>query len=409
MWEYKKVEKCRACGSKELVMYLDLGRRPLSNALIKPERKDDKEKTFPLEVLYCKNCSLSQLSVVVNPEILFADYVYHSSISETFRKHCEELAAEFTKKLKLGSKDLVVDIASNDGCLLKEFKKSGIKVLGIEPAENLKKEAEQAGIPTEAEFWNAEAAEKITEKHGKASLITAQNVFAHVDDINSFVKGAGTLLKDEGRLVIECPYLADLIKKKEFDTVYHEHLSYFLIKPIKVVLENNGFAIENITKLPIHGGSVRITAKKAGTEGEEAKRFLETERKEGLHSEETYRRFSDEVKQLKEKLVKTLAELKKQGKKIAGYGASAKGAILADYCMIGSMIDYVVDDTPSKQGKLMPGSRIPIVPNSKLKEETPDYLILLAWNFAEELMKKTEWFSKKGGKYIIPLPEVRII
>ena len=406
---YKKINKCRICGSKDLMKYLDLGKTPLANSLLRKD-ETEAEKLFPLEVLYCKECSLSQLSVVVDPKMLFSNYVYHSSVSKTFREHCSEMAERMLQFFENPGNELVVDIASNDGCLLKEFKSRNFKVVGVEPAKNIAEIANSSGIETLQSFWNEDSAKKISREHGKASIITATNVFAHVDDLNDFLKNVRSLLDEDGFFIVEVPYMLDLLSRNEFDTVYHEHLSYFLVKPLKILFERNKMKIISIEKHDIHGGSLRIYSKKIGMEEESVQIFLDHERREGLHDTKSYADFQARVNSLREDLLSLLNELKNKGEKIAAYGASAKGNTLLNFCKIDTKIlEFIVDDTPKKQGMLAPGSRIPIKDASFLESEKPGYVILLAWNFSSEIMKKTEDCRSWGMKYIVPIPKVEII
>jgi len=406
---YRKLTRCRICNSEDLIKYLDLGATPLANSLLDEKNLDKKESRFPLEVLYCNNCSLSQLSIVVDPKVLFSEYVYRSSISKTFESHCRQMA-ETVSNMMDGKGNLIVDIASNDGCLLQQFKDCGFRTLGIEPAENLVKIAQAIGIETEGLFWDMDAAEKILKKYGKAKVITATNVLAHVDDLGEFLKAVNVLLDENGLFIVEVPYLHDLLAKNEFDTIYHEHLSYFLVKPLQTLYRKNGLAINKIEKFQIHGGSIRIYASNDSSKSDKSiDEFLSMEKNSGLYSIEAYKSFDNKVKNIKEDLIKLLKELKSQNKKVAAYGASAKGNTLLNYCNANKdLIKFIVEDTPEKQNKFAPGSRIPIKDASYLEKENPDFLVMLAWNFAKEIMQKTEGFRKRGGKYIIPIPEVKV-
>lgn len=407
---YKKIVRCRVCGSEELIKYLDLGKTPLVNSLVELKDKGKKEKRFPLEVLYCKNCSLSQLSIVVDPKILFSRYVYRSSISKTFQVHCAEMADSVISLLDPSKKELAVDIASNDGCLLEQFKKKGFMVIGVEPAENIAKIANSKGIETLCRFWDDGVAETILEKYGKAKVITATNVFAHVDDLNSFLKAVGILLDENGLFIIEVPHLYDLLAKNEFDTIYHEHLSYFLVKPLKVLLDRNKLKIFRVEKHSIHGGSLRVFASKGNLkEDGSPRRLLEFEDKKGLYSIKAYQDFEARTKEIKKNLLKLLAELACKNKKIVAFGASAKGNTLLNYCGIDSkLIRAVIDDTPEKQNHIYPGTGIKIVDRIYLDKEKPDYIVLLAWNFADEIIKSLTMHNG-SFKYVIPIPHVRIV
>ncbi|MAG50508.1 methyltransferase [archaeon] len=409
--KYTEIKECRICGSKNLVSYLDLGDMPLVNRLI-VEEEIPKEEKFPLEVLFCKDCFLSQLSVVVNPSVLFRNYVYRSSISDSFKKHCKELAEELNENI-LKKGELVMDIASNDGCLLVPFKERMNKVLGIDPAINLAKIANESGIETIPEFWDESLAKKILEKYGPAKIITAFNVFAHVNDIHSFVKGVKILLSRDGYFIIEVPHLYNLIRKTEFDTVYHEHLSYILVKPIERLIHQHGMRIAKVKKFDIHGGSIRLYIEnkdKLDTSDGSTQEVIQEEEKSGLYDINTYMNLRKDVDILKKNLISKIQELKKQGNTIFAFGASAKGNILLNYCGIDkTSINYIFDDTPEKQGKLAPGIHIPIIPGKDLLKKKPDYLLLLCWNFAEEVMSKTKDYKEQGGKYILPVPNLKII
>lgn len=412
---YKILTECRICKGKNLSKYLDLGRIPLVNSYISQQDSAKDDPRFPLEILYCNDCSLSQLSIIIDPVIMYNNYFYRSSISKTFKEHCYEFAQETIRNFNLKNKDLIVDIASNDGATLQEFKKFGVKILGVDPAKNLAEIANNNGVPTLIEFWNEETARKILEKYGEASLINAMNVFAHVHNLGSFLEGVNILLKGTGVFTIEVPYLLNFVNKNEFDTTYHEHLSYFLVKPLIHLLNGYKLEIFDIKKFTIHGGSIRVYIKKESNNiikvnHDSIKWLLELESDLGLHDINTYLTFSSHVEKVKQDLIDLLIKLKSQGKVIAAYGASAKGNVLSNFCGIGKdLIDFIVDDTPEKQGLLTPGNRIPIVSASYLNEKKPDYLLLFAWNFAEELMEKTQEYKNYGGRYIIPIPYVKII
>jgi len=408
--KYEKLINCRVCGSTDFTEYLNLGDVPLANALISEEEIKEEEK-FPLNVLFCNNCSFSQLSIVINPNLMFRNYVYRSSISNSFIQHCKDIVGELHNDL-LKEKHLVVDIASNDGCLLKEFKAKGNKVLGVDPAINLAKIANAQGIETIAEYWNPELAEKLKETHGKAKVIIAINVFAHINNLHSMIEGVKVMLEKDGYFIIESPHLLDLIEKTEFDTIYHEHLSYLLVKPLQRLMKKHGLRIAKVKKSSIHGGSIRMyieKEEKQDTSNGSTEKIIEEEEKAGLYSIDGYTDFAKKVEKVKVDLNELINKLKSEGKTIAGFGASAKGNVLLNYCEIDkNKIDFIVDDTPEKQGKLYPGVHVPIKKGSELMEKKPDYLLLLAWNFADEIMLKTKPFQESGGKYIIPIPWVQV-
>ncbi len=410
-----QVTHCRICKGSNLTPYLDLGHIPLVNTYVPATDAAKKDPVFPLQILFCNDCALSQLSIVVRPEILYSQYFYRSSISKTFTEHCFAFAKQAVNTFNLNAKDLVVDIASNDGCALNEFRKFSVRVVGVEPATNLAELAHKQGIPTINMFWNEGVARKIQTEYGATRLITAMNVFAHVHDLDAFLAAAKSLLADDGVLALEVPYLLNFVNKNEFDTSYHEHLSYFLVKPLMHLFERHDMEIADIKKFTIHGGTIRVYVKHKNnthvrTDPDAIRWLLELEKDLGLYDIKTYLHFSQDVQKIRQDLVELLQRLRQQGKVIAAYGASAKGTVLMNYCGITKeMVQYVVDDTPEKQGLLTPGTHIPIVPASMLQTQKPDYLLLLAWNFADELMEKTQEYKDAGGRYIIPIPNVQII
>ena len=407
--KYKSVKSCRVCGSKDLVSYLNLGDMPLANNLIY-EKEIKNEEKFPLDVLLCKACYFSQLSVVIDPKYMFSNYAYRSAISDSFKKHCQELADELNKGfLKKG--DLVVDIASNDGSLLDPFKKMGNQVLGIEPAKNIAKIANDLDIETIAKYWSVDLALKVSKKYKKAKVITAFNVFAHVDDMHGFIEGAKALLDEDGFLIIESPHILKLIENTEFDTVYHEHLSYLSLKPLIKLVKSHGLKIAKVKTYDIHGGSIRMYIEHKGQNRSDGsvQRLVAKERSAGLHGLKCYREFNRKVEKIKYDLVAKISDLKKQNKRISGFAASAKGNTLLNYCGIDyKTIDFIFDDTPEKQNKLTPGVHIPVISPKYILEKSPDYLVILAWNFADEIISKTKSFKKQGGKYILPIPSLKI-
>lgn len=409
--DYTEVKECRICKSKNLESYLDLGNMPLVNRVI--EEKDiSSEKKYPLNVLFCRDCNLSQLSIVVDPEVLFRNYTYRSSISDSFKRHCSNLAEELNKDV-LKDGGLIVDIASNDGCLLKPFKERNNCVLGIDPATNLAEIANREGIETIAEFWKPSLAKKVLGEYGPAKVITAFNVFAHVHDSHSFLDGVEILLDDNGYFIIEAPHLYNLIENTQFDTVYHEHLSYILVKPLDRLMKEHEMRIAKVKKFGMHGGSIRLYVEKQDkqdTSDGSTQKIIAEEERAGLYNIGAYMGVRREVNRLKNNLLTMLKELKSCGKSISAFGASAKGNILLNYCGIKKdLVNYIFDDTPEKQNKLYPGIHIPIISRDNLHKIKPDYLLLLAWNFADEMMEKTQDYKEKGGKYIIPVPEMKII
>ncbi len=387
---------------------------PLVNSYLKSPSEIANEPKFPLIILFCNDCALSQLSLVVSPEVLFRDYDYYSSVSKTFQSHCAQLAKSAATYQGFAPSDLVVEIASNDGCLLSEFKKVGARVKGVEPARNLAKVAESRGLPTISEFWSAEVAKEILASDGPAKIVVCTNVLAHVDDLHGFLGAVRSVLAQGGRFIFEVPYMAEFLNRRAFDTTYHEHLSYFLATPLKRALEMNGLTVTDIEKLDIHGGSIRVTAQPASDDllrvNERVTQILNAEIASGLLESSTYLHFQSQILSLREELSLFVKGVKARGHRIAAYGASAKGNVLLNFCGLNKDdIDFVVDDTPAKQNKLYPGVHIPIVARSELKNRNPKYLLLLAWNFTEELMANTKDFSDSGGRYVVPIPGLHVL
>jgi novobiocin biosynthesis protein NovU/D-mycarose 3-C-methyltransferase len=409
---YQPLAACRVCGGDRLTSYLDLGSLPLANSLRDPADATP-ELRAPLNVLFCHECALSQLSVVVSPEHMFRHYLYRSGVSDTFRNHCRKFAAEAAALVPLKPGNVVVDVGCNDGTLASTFLAHGQRVFGVDPALNLASLAHAAGIETISDFWGAAAAETLLARAGKASLITATNVLAHVHDLNAFFHALNIALDDNGLAAFEVPYLCDLIEKNEFDTIYHEHLSYFLLKPIIRLAERHGLHVAYVRRIPIHGGGLRVyLGRSSGVTApvQTVKAVLAFEEEAGMYELPTYRHFVRQVQSTCRDLREALLRLRAQGSRIAAYGASAKGAtLLNSIALTPGTIDYIVDDTPGKQGMLSPGMGIPIVDGARLSQDPPDYLLILAWNFVEEIIGKTGDFSRRGGQYVVPVPALRFI
>jgi hypothetical protein len=409
----REVTCCRVCGGSDLVNYLDLGMMPLANNLAATATDAKAMSRFPMQVQYCRDCSLSQLTVVIDPREMFSNYAYRSSISQAYIDHCREMAKSMRDSLGLKQDDLVVDIAGNDGALLAVFKDElGVRVVNVDPAENLAEIAEAQGVTTMTSFWGTDAADRIVAEHGKPSLITATNVFAHVDDVRGFVAAARDCLCDDGTLMLEFPYGVDFIEHREFDTIYFEHLSYVLLEPVRRLAESLKMAVFDVQKQDIHGGTIRVFIGHEGTHkvlpsvGE----FIANEKREGYHDAEVYADWNREIDELIRDLVEKITALKVGGAKVAAFAASAKGNTLLNACQFDAeTVDYIVDDTPEKIGRFSPGTGIPIVDRTVLAEDPPDYLVILAWNFAKEIIASTAEFSAGGGRYIIPIPAFEII
>jgi SAM-dependent methyltransferase len=409
--EYFTRNNCRICTSPNLRTFLSLGKTPLANSLLKKEVLDKPEKYYPLEVSICEKCSLVQLHHVVYPEVMFKDYVYITGASEPMKKHFTQFAISVSKQYQLNNKSLVIDIGSNDGTLLNQFMALGISVLGIEPADNIAELANKNGIRTLNVFFNEDTATQVTGKYDQADVIIATNVFAHVDNITNFVAGVARLLKDTGVFIIEFPYLLNLLANIEFDTIYHEHLSYLAIHPLVVLFNQYNMSIVDIQEEQVHGGSLRVfVQKKKNQTSMILEKYLKQEKDFGINDYATYTKFTKQVEQLKDDLIILLKKLKSDKKKIAGYGAPAKGNTLLNYCNIKTdFIDYIVDATSFKQGKYTPGTHIPIFSEAKLQKELPDYCLLLAWNYLNYVLEKEGQYRARKGKFIVPIPEPKIV
>lgn len=404
-------DSCRLCGSGALEMVLSLGEMPLANMLLAEEELHLTEERYPLNLLFCNDCSLVQIRENVSPEKLFREYLYFSSFSETTLKNAAEIAERMISEQHLDRGNLVAEVASNDGYLLQNFKKKGIPVLGIEPAENIAVVAREKGIPTRSEFFGRDLAEALVEEGLKADLIFANNVLAHVPDLNGFVQGLKIFLKESGSSVIEVPYVRDMVEKGEFDTIYHEHLCYFSVTALDRLFRKNGMQLYDVERISIHGGSLRLFAAPAGLpRSGSVERILAEESGRGIDRPAYYQDFAGRVECLKNELRELLARLKGEGRRIAAYGAAAKGATMLNYFQIGGeTLDFVVDRSTYKQGLYMPGSRVPISDPRLLLEERPDYVLLLAWNFAEEILEQQSAYRAAGGKFIIPIPTLQIV
>ena len=402
--------KCRVCSSSDIELILSLGTTPLADGLRRQEQLEEVEPSFPLNVAFCPSCSLVQLLETVPPEVLFCqDYPYYSSFSPALLKHSRENALDLIERRQLHSGSLVVELASNDGYLLKNFVEKGIPVLGIDPADGPARKAQESGVPTVCTFFNQPLAAEVAEK-GKADVIIANNVLAHVADTHDFVEGIRTLLKDNGVAVIEMPYVKELVRHCEFDTIYHEHLCYFSLKALDRLFRMHSLFVNDVRQLPIHGGSLRIYVQKKEDLSAAVREMLKTETEEGLDRREYYRDFAARVENIRTSLRSLLSDLKEKGATIAAYGAAAKGSTLINYSGIGKdLVDFVVDRNTHKQGLYMPGKHIPITGTDALLERKPDYVLMLAWNFADEILEQQKQYRQAGGRFIIPVPAPRIV
>ncbi len=409
-----KLNHCRICKNRKLIKILSFDKTPPANSFLsKIELNKNKEQWFPLRVNYCPLCRQLQLSHVVSPELLFRDYLYVSSTSPVFIKHFEDYAKSVVKKLNLKKGSLVIDIGSNDGILLRPFKKLGMRVLGVDPAVKIARLATEKGLETIPEYFGQKLSKKIIQKYGNAKVITANNVFAHIHDIDEVTKLVKNLLTADGVFIIEVPYLLVFLEKNLFDTVYHEHLSYFSVKPLTIFFKRHGMKVFDVEEVSSHGGSIRVfVCKKQGKHKiqKSVSKLLEKEEKMGLDDLQTYKGFNSRVRGNKIALKKLIEGLKKDGKKIAGYGAPAKGNTLLNYFKIGiESLDYIVEDNKYKQGLFTPGTHIPVVSPTRILKDKPDYIFILAWNFADPIMQKLSDYKNKGGRFIIPVPHPNII
>lgn len=410
-----RIKKCRICGFNKLLDVIDLGQQPIPNGFLKKEELKKKEPKYDLSVCFCPNCSLMQLKYLVNPKIMFKNYLYIPSASKTRVHYFEQMAEEVVNIGSLKENSLVVDVGSNDGSLLLCFKNIGMKTLGIDPAENLVKIANLNGIETILGYFDSKLAKKTVKKYGNAKVITATNVIAHISNLHEVIKGGEILLDDDGIFVMHFPYSYDLLKKNLFDTIYHEHLSYFNVKSLLYLAKKSNLEIFDIHKSDLDGGSLRVFWKKKKNKKIKVKekiinQLLKDESKFGLHGIKAYIEFSERVEKLKINTVRKLKKLKQSKKTIAGYGAAAKANVLLNYFGIDSkIINYIVDSTPYKQGLFTPGTHIPIYSENKIYETKPDYLLIFAWNFSKEIMDKNRKYKKNGGKFILVEPDFKII
>ena len=405
--------QCRTCGSKNLKFILDLGKTALVNDFLKPEDVAGYNISLPLRVVLCPDCSLVQLADTVDPKILYSHYAYVTSTSKTMDTHLNKMMTHLLSTGRLGSGSKVLEIASNTGVFLKKFKEQGCEVLGVEPAENIADVALATAIPTRKEFFNAITAKKLKAEWGAADLILGRHVFAHIDDLKDLVAGLAEISHEETLIAFEVPYVVDFFEHTEYDTIYHEHLSYISVRAIEALVKDSPFMLSRVDHYPIHGGSIlfhlRHRLSKATPHASVAQ-AIEKEKSMRLADPVTWEAFAQRVNHIRAELPALLRKLKSQGKRIIGYGASAKGNTLLNTCGITTKeLDYIIDNTPFKQNKIAPGSWIPVRPPEMLLKDQPDYALLLAWNFAPEIIKRETEFQKRGGRFILPVPEPKIV
>ena len=406
-------DTCRACDGRRLVRFLELGPQPLANANLGSPGDAAAEPRFPLDLYFCEDCALVQLLDVIDPEVLFRHYLYVTGTSETIAQHNRGYARTVTDLLRLGADDLVVEVASNDGSLLSCFKDLGVRTLGVEPATNIAQLARERGIETVNEFFDAPTGAKLRAERGAARAVIGNNVLAHVDDTQGFLRGARALIDEDGLVITEVPWAGEMLEKLEYDTVYHEHLCYFSVSALMRLCEKAGLVLVRIDHVPVHGGSVRMYAGLPSHHGGHSSAVLaevEHERQMGLTSLARWQRFARDVAEQRAQLLELLRSLAAQGKSLAAYGAPAKGNTMLNYCGIGTdLLPFTVDRNPLKVGTWTPGMHIPVLPVETLLERQPDYVLILPWNFADEIMRQQAEYRRRGGRFILPIPVPGIV
>ena len=405
---------CRSCGTELDTSFVDLGMSPLCESLLDRSALDRAETFLPLHAWVCRECWLVQLQEYVSREEIFREYAYFSSYSTAWLKHASDYSDMVVQRLSLSEASFVVELASNDGYLLQNFVRKGIPCLGIEPAVNVARVAVEKGVPSLAEFFGVELARKLVKEGKRANLLLGNNVLAQVPDLNDFVGGMKILLAPGGTITMEFPHLVRLMEENQFDTIYHEHFSYFSLLAVERIFGAHGLALFDVDELWTHGGSLRIWARHASeTDRPPSKRMLDLRRREeayGLREVGCYARFEERVRETKRKLLEFLIRAKREGKRISGYGAPGKGNTLLNYCGIRTdFLDFTVDRNPYKHGRFTPGTHIPIFPPEKIDAERPDYVLILPWNLKEEIAKQMAHISTWGGKFVVPIPEVRVL
>ena len=404
---------CRFCGSTLEHIFVDLGASPLVQSFLSSDKLNQMEPFYPLQVFVCGKCFLVQLREFVAPENIFSDYLYFASYSDTWLAHAKRYTDEMVRRFPISEASLVIEIASNDGYLLQYFAEKNIPVLGVEPAANVAQVAAKKGISSITKFFSRETAKELVAAGKRADLLLGNNVLAHVPDVNDFVEGMKILLKPQGVITMEFPHLMQLMEQNQFDTIYHEHFSYFSFLTVQKIFAAHGLTLFDVEELPTHGGSLRIFARHAEDStkpvGQAVTDLCAREEAGGYARLETYSRFAEQVKETKRKLLEFLINAKRNGKKIAAYGAAAKGNTLLNYCAIRTdFLDYTVDRSPYKQGMFLPGTRIPVYSPDQIKRTQPDYLLILPWNLKDEIIQQNAYIRDWGGQFVVPIPEVTV-
>ncbi len=407
------MKTCRVCNSTDLAQFLDLGFTPPADRFLRREQLAEPETHYPLTVNLCQCCGFVQLGQVVSPEVLYRqDYPYESSITRSGQAHWDEFARTVVQRFGLTADDLVVDIGSNVGVLLSAFRANGPRILGVDPASNIVRIAERNGIETVNEFFSPVVAADVRRAKGPATVITGTNVFAHVDDLTGFMRAVDHLLNERGVFVFEAPYFVNLVGQLEYDTIYHEHLSYLSLRPLVPFFRKFSMEIFDVEQRDIHGGSFRVYVARRGRQPvtDEVQHLLDLEKQTGVHSLDTLQAFSARVQQNRQELLNFLRSLKQQGQTIAAVSAPAKGMTLLNYCRLGpETLDFATEKSTLKIGRFTPGTHLPVVPDSELMTRQPDYVLLLAWNFAKEIIRNLNDYREAGGKFIIPIPNLKVL
>lgn len=405
-------KNCRLCGSRNIEMVLHLTPTPSGDAYVTTEKLQEKQELYPLDIMLCMDCGHSQLSVIVDPEILYKNYIYTTSISIGLLEHFKEYAKSEVERIKPAKGSFVLDIGSNDGTLLTYFKSYGLKVLGVDPAPVSKTVVKERGVETLTGYFTSQLAEKIKKDKGPASIITANNVFANIDDLSDIMKGIKSLLADDGVFILETSYLLPVVQKLLIETIFHEHISYFSVKPLKSFFENYGMELFDVKEVSTKGGSIRCCAQLAGGKrpiSGSVEEIISIEEENNIHKKEGFEKFYSRIDSIKGELIKLLKELRDKGKKIAGYGASVGVTTLIFFFDIRPYVEYLIDDNPARHNLFSPGYHIPVLSSDAIDEKHPDYIVIFAWGYADIIIKKNRKFIDNGGQFIIPLPDVKTI